>query len=186
MHSRVPDGTLAHRPSCHGTVRTPSSCTVLCKVSSLTGRWLIDGFLMALRGFCPLEPCYARSRSCRDAGLLVVLSRHCENFVLLYRVMQGRVPVGTRVRLWYQAMFIPHYEQSGIVYQVTRLGEVLSHNAVPMFGKNTRNSAPSLVQHCQVAFLRKRAVMSIKLPSGCRFSMCWLQWDDFRGPRWAI
>ena len=35
------------------------------------------------------------SRSCRDAGLLVVLSRHCEDFVLLYRVMQGLVPVGT-------------------------------------------------------------------------------------------
>ena len=31
------------------------------------------------------------SRPCRDAGL----SRHCEDFVLLYRVMQGLVPVGT-------------------------------------------------------------------------------------------
>ena len=30
------------------------------------------------------------SRPCRDAGL----SRHCEDSVLLYRVMQGRVPVG--------------------------------------------------------------------------------------------
>ncbi len=135
MHSRVPDGTLALRQSCHGTARTSSSCTVLCKVASLTGRWLIDGLLMALRGFCPLELCYARSRSCRDASLLVVFSRHCRDFVLLYRVMQGRVPVGTWVRLWYQGVFIPHYEQSGIVYQVTRLGEVLSHNAVPMFGK---------------------------------------------------
>ena len=35
------------------------------------------------------------SRPCRDAGLLVVLSRHCEDSVLLYRVMQGLVPVGT-------------------------------------------------------------------------------------------
>ncbi len=35
------------------------------------------------------------SRPCRDAGLVVVLSRHCEDSVLLYRVMQGRVPVGT-------------------------------------------------------------------------------------------
>ena len=31
------------------------------------------------------------SRPCRDAGL----SRHCEDSVLLYRVTQGRVPVGT-------------------------------------------------------------------------------------------
>ena len=31
------------------------------------------------------------SRPCRDAGL----SRHCEDFVLLYRVMQGCVPDGT-------------------------------------------------------------------------------------------
>ena len=35
------------------------------------------------------------SRPCRDASLLVVLSRHCEDSVLLYRVMQGRVPIGT-------------------------------------------------------------------------------------------
>ena len=35
------------------------------------------------------------SRPCRDAGLLVVLSRHCEDSVLLYCVMQGLVPVGT-------------------------------------------------------------------------------------------
>jgi len=37
------------------------------------------------------------SRPWRDAGLLVVLSRHCEDSVLLYRVMQGLVPVGTLV-----------------------------------------------------------------------------------------
>ena len=35
------------------------------------------------------------SRPYRDAGLVVALSRHCEDSVLLYRVMQGRVPVGT-------------------------------------------------------------------------------------------
>ena len=35
------------------------------------------------------------SRPYRDAGLLVVLSRHCEDSVLLYRVMQGLVPIGT-------------------------------------------------------------------------------------------
>ena len=35
------------------------------------------------------------SRPYRDAGLVVALSRHCEDFVLLYRVMQGLVPVGT-------------------------------------------------------------------------------------------
>ena len=35
------------------------------------------------------------SRPYRDAGSSTVLSRHCEDFVLLYRVMQGRVPVGT-------------------------------------------------------------------------------------------
>ena len=35
------------------------------------------------------------SRPCRDASLLVVLSRHCEDSVLLYRVMQGRVSIGT-------------------------------------------------------------------------------------------
>ena len=79
----------------HGTARTPSSCTVLCKVASLSGRWLIDGLITALRGLCPLVPCYARSRPCRDAGSSTVLSRHCEDSVLLYRVMQGRVPVGT-------------------------------------------------------------------------------------------
>ena len=95
MHSRVPDGTLALRQSCHGTARTLSSCTVLCKVASLTGRWLIDGLLTALRGLRPLVPCYARSRSCRDAGSQAVLSRHCEDSVHLYRVMQGRVPDGT-------------------------------------------------------------------------------------------
>ena len=32
---------------------------------------------------------------CRDAGPLVALSRHCEDSVLLYRVMQGLVPDGT-------------------------------------------------------------------------------------------
>ena len=87
MQGRVPVGTLALRQSCHGTARTLSSCTVLCKVSSLSGRWSIT----ALRGLCPLVPCYARSRPWQDAGL----SRHCEDSVLLYRVMQGRVPVGT-------------------------------------------------------------------------------------------
>ena len=76
-------------------MRTLSSCTLLCKVASLTGRWLSDSLVTALRGLCPLVPCYARSRPCRDAGLVVVLSRHCEDFVLLYRVMQGRVPDGT-------------------------------------------------------------------------------------------
>ena len=35
------------------------------------------------------------SRPCRDAGSSTVSSRHCEDFVLLYRVMQGFVPVGT-------------------------------------------------------------------------------------------
>jgi hypothetical protein len=38
---------------------------------------------------------FSLSRPCRDAGPLVVLSRHCEGSVLLYRVMQGLVPVGT-------------------------------------------------------------------------------------------
>ena len=38
---------------------------------------------------------FSLSRPCRDAGPLVVLSRHCEDFVLLYRVMQGLVPIGT-------------------------------------------------------------------------------------------
>jgi len=95
MHSRVPVGTQALRQFCHGTARTLSSCTVLCKVSSLSGRWLIDSLLTALRGLCPLVPCYARSRPYRDAGSQTVLSRHCEGFVLLYRVMQGLVPVGT-------------------------------------------------------------------------------------------
>ena len=92
---RVPVGTLAHRPSYHGTARTLSSCTVLCKVSSLSGRRLIDGLLTALGELRPLVPCYVRSSPCRDAGTSTVSSRHCEDFVLLYRVMQGRVPVGT-------------------------------------------------------------------------------------------
>ena len=36
------------------------------------------------------------SRPCRDAlSAFMMLSRHCEDFVLLYRVMQGLVPVGT-------------------------------------------------------------------------------------------
>ena len=91
MQGLVPVGTQAHRPSYHGTAWTLSSCTVLCKVSSLSGRWLIDRLITALRGLCPLVPCYARSRPCRDAGL----SRHCADSVLLYRVMQGLVPVGT-------------------------------------------------------------------------------------------
>ena len=95
MHSRVPVGTLAHRPSYHGTARTSSSCTVLCKVASLPGRRLSDSLLTALRGLRPLVPCYARLRPCRDAGSSTVLSRHCEDSVLLYRVMQGRVPDGT-------------------------------------------------------------------------------------------
>ena len=38
-------------------------------VASLSGRWLIDGLLTALRGLCPLVPCYARSRPCRDESL---------------------------------------------------------------------------------------------------------------------
>ena len=95
MQGRVPVGTLALRQSYHGTARTLSSCTVLCKVASLSGRWLIDRLITALRGLCPLVPCYARSRPCRYAGSQTVLSRHCEDSVLLYRVMQGRVPDGT-------------------------------------------------------------------------------------------
>ena len=97
MHSRVPVGTLALRQPCHGTARTLSSCTVLCKVTSLSGRWLSDSLVTALRGLCPLVPCYARSRSYWDAGSQAVLSRHCEDFVLLYLVMQSLVPVGTLV-----------------------------------------------------------------------------------------
>ena len=97
MHSRVPVGTLVSWLSYHGTARTLSSCTVLCKVASLSGRWSVGCFLTALRGLCPLVPCYARSRPFRDVSLLVVLSRHCEDFVLLYRVMQGHVPFGTLV-----------------------------------------------------------------------------------------
>ena len=95
MQGRVPVGTLTHRQSPHGTARTLSSCTVLCKVSSLTGRWLSDSLITALRGLCPLVPCYARSRPCRGADSSTVSSRHCEDYVLLYRVMQGRVLVGT-------------------------------------------------------------------------------------------
>jgi len=95
MQGRVPVGTLIWWLSCDGTARTLSSCIVLCKVSSLTGRWSGGCLITALRGPCPLVPCYARSRPCRDAGLVVVLSRHCEDSVLLYRVMQGLVPVGT-------------------------------------------------------------------------------------------
>ena len=94
---RVPVGTLADWLSYHGTARTTSSCTVLCKVSSLLGRWSVGCLITALRGLRPLVPCYARSRPCRDAGRLVVLSWHCEDFVLLYRVLQSRVPVGTLV-----------------------------------------------------------------------------------------
>jgi len=103
MQGRVPIGTLAHRQSPHGTARTLSSCTVLCKVASLSGRRLIDRLLTALRGLCPLVPCYAKSRPCRDASSSTVSSRHCEDSVLLYRVMQGRVPVGTLVR------WLPYY-----------------------------------------------------------------------------
>ena len=95
MQGLVPVGTLVWWLSCHGTARTLSTCTVLCKVSSLSGRWSSGCLITALRGLCPLVPCYARSRPCRDAGLVVVLSRHCEDFVLLYRVLQGLVPVGT-------------------------------------------------------------------------------------------
>ena len=93
MQGLVPIGTLADWLSYHGTARTLSSCTVLCKVASLSGRWLIGCLITALRGLRPLVPCYAKSRPCRDAGL----SRHWEDFVLLYRVMQGLVPVGTLV-----------------------------------------------------------------------------------------
>ena len=46
---RVPDGTPYRLTCCyHGTARTLSSCTVLCKVSSLSGRWLIDRLITAL------------------------------------------------------------------------------------------------------------------------------------------
>ena len=48
------------------------SCTVLCKVASLSGRWLIDGLLTALRELRPLVPCYARSRPCRDGSPLFI------------------------------------------------------------------------------------------------------------------
>ena len=42
---RVPDGTLVY----HGTARTLSSCTVLCKVTSLSGRIVIIHLLLTLR-----------------------------------------------------------------------------------------------------------------------------------------
>ena len=58
--------------------------------------------------------------------------RHLIGFILF---VLCRVPVGTRKYPRYQAMFILHYEQSCILYQVTRLGEVLSRNAVPIVGK---------------------------------------------------
>ena len=45
----VPIGTLALRQSCHGTARTTSSSTVLCKVASLSGRIAIFHSLLTLR-----------------------------------------------------------------------------------------------------------------------------------------
>ena len=72
MHSRVPVGTLVYCQSCHGTARTLPSCTVLCEVSSLSGRWLIDSLVMALRGLRPLVSCYAKSRPCRDVGMSAI------------------------------------------------------------------------------------------------------------------
>ena len=71
MRGFVPVGTLVYYQSCHGTARTPSSC-MLCKVSSLSGRWLIDSLVAVLRGLCPLVPCYARSRPCRDADMPMI------------------------------------------------------------------------------------------------------------------
>ena len=35
-------------------------------VASLSGRWSVGCLVTALRGLCPLVPCYARSRPYRD------------------------------------------------------------------------------------------------------------------------
>ena len=40
---RVPDGTLVYWLYSHGTARTSSSCTVLCKVTSLSGLGCVYG-----------------------------------------------------------------------------------------------------------------------------------------------
>ena len=89
MQGRVPDGTLAHRRSPHGTAWTLSSCTVLCKVSSLSGRWSRGCLVTALRGLCPLVPCYARSRPCRD-GLPFFIPTQRMFHVLPIPIQRGR------------------------------------------------------------------------------------------------
>ncbi len=52
------------------------------------------------------------TRPCRDAGL----SWHCEDFVLLYRVMQGLVPVGTNRHFLNMWSCTPYFHvKSGVV-----------------------------------------------------------------------
>ena len=165
---RVPVGTLAHRQSPHGTARTSSSCTVLCKVSSLTGRWLSDSLVTALRGLCPLVPCYARSRPCRDAGL----SRHCEDSVHMYRVMQGLVPDGTLVyhctaRTLSSCTVLCKVSSLSGRWSITALRGLCPH--VPCYARSRpcRDAGPSTVssRHCEDFVLLYR-VMQGRVPDG--------------------
>ena len=48
-------------------------------VASLSGRWSVGCLVTALRGLCPLVPCYARSRSCRDESPFFTISLNTSN-----------------------------------------------------------------------------------------------------------
>ena len=159
MQGHVPFGTLVSWLSYHGTARTLSSCTVLCKVSSLSGRWSLGCLIMALRGLCSLVPCYARSRPCRDAGLLVVLSWHCEDYVLLYRVMQGRVPVGTL------ADRLSYHGTARTSSSCTVLCKVTSLSGRPLVSWLSYHGTARTLSSCTV--LCKVASLSGRWPNGC-------------------
>ena len=64
MQGCVPSGRWRGDGSVHRTA--PAACTVLCNVTSLSGRRPRGYLSTALRGLCPLVPCYARSCPYRD------------------------------------------------------------------------------------------------------------------------
>ena len=53
-------------------------------VASLSGRWSVGCLVTALRGLCPLVPCYARSRPYRDGSSFSTIYAECLFYLLFW------------------------------------------------------------------------------------------------------